>query len=188
MKLNRTKPLVTLAVMILLLSGAGIAYKAFASKSNQPTYPEEELILAYDFLVYDSSGSEVRLSDHRGTPVVVNFWTSWCPPCVSELPDFNDVWRDKQGEVLFMMVNVTDGKRETQKTAEAFLLDGGFDFPAYFDLDLDAAEAYGVSSIPMTFFIDKYGYFVAYTRGAIDAALLGQGIDMTIEAGGKRRP
>jgi hypothetical protein len=71
--------------------------------------------------------------------------------------------------------------------AKAYVEQSGYVFPVYFDKDLDASETYGVSSIPMTLFIDEHGYFVVYAMGAIDRATLDRGIEMAIEAGARRR-
>ena len=72
------------------------------------------------------------------------------------------------------MVNMTDGQRETQEKAQAHIDKEGFTFPVYFDLDLDAAKAYGVSAIPATYVIDADGNLVAYANGAISGeALIG---------------
>lgn len=196
---NQIKPFISLALMIVIVAGALFAYQTFTSKREaadsglsetnpgQEENAEAELVLAENFMVYDIAGKEVNLSDFRGQPLVVNFWASWCPPCVWEMPDFNQVWRDRQGDVMFMMVNVIDGKKETEKSGKEFFQEKGFSFPVYFDIDQNAVETFGVYSYPQTFFIDKHGYFVAYAKGAIDAATLQEAIDMTIEAGEMRQ-
>ena len=65
-----------------------------------------------------------------------------------------------------MMVNLTDGQRETVETAEACIADNGYTFPIYFDSHSEAAYAYGVDTIPATYFIDAEGRLVAYANGA----------------------
>ncbi len=197
---NQLKPFISLALMIVIVAGALFAYQTFTSKREaadprlsetdpgQEEATEAELVLADDFMVYDIAGKEVNLSDFRGQPLVVNFWASWCPPCVWEMPDFNQVWRERQDDVMFMMVNVIDGKKETEKSGKEFFQEKGFSFPVYFDIDQNAVETFGVYSYPQTLFIDKHGYFVAYAKGAIDAATLQEAIDMTIEAGEMRQP
>ena len=108
---------------------------------------------ALDFTVYDKNGSTVSLSDFYGKPILINFWATWCPPCKSELPDFDAVYADYGEDVVFMMINMTDGSRDTVERASAFVADNGYSFPVYFDKDLDAAYTYGASSIPMTVLI-----------------------------------
>ena len=142
----------------------------------------EEPILAPDFTVQNDQGEAVMLSDLRGTPVVLNFWASWCPPCKSEMPDFQAAATEYEGQVAFMMVNLTDGSRETVDTAKAYIQEQGFTFPVYFDTQSEAANAYGVMSIPTTFFIDAQGYMVAYGQGALDAETLARGIGMLLPA------
>lgn len=68
---------------------------------------------APDFPVLDADGNTVRLSDMFGKPVVINFWATWCPPCKRELPDFDRLCREYGDRVVFMMVNLTDGRRDT---------------------------------------------------------------------------
>jgi len=105
---------------------------------------------------------------------VLNFWASWCPPCKAEMPDFDKVSRELDGEVVFMMVNVWD----TQSAAEAIIDSMGYTFPVYFDLLEDAVGKYGIESIPQTFFIDKWGGLVAYGLGALGEEDLRYGISM----------
>ena len=140
--------------------------------------PEEEVNPAPDFTVYDRNGQPVRLSDMFGKPIVLNFWASWCGPCRSEMPDFDEVYRLLGDEVVFMLVNLTDGEVETMQSASAFIDSMGYSFPIYFDLTDEAAYTYGIRSIPTTFFISARGNFVAYAEGALDYETLLYGISL----------
>lgn len=137
---------------------------------------EPEKMKAPDFTVIDNEGNEVKLSSLFGKPIVLNFWASWCPPCKSEMPHFNKVYADVKDDVVFMMVDMVDGQRETLEKGKQYIKDQDFSFPVYFDVDQEAASTYGISSIPTTLFIDKDGYVVTGAEGAIDEATLLKGI------------
>ena len=142
------------------------------------TAPEKNPNQALDFTVQDWEGNMVKLSDFFGKPIVLNFWASWCPPCKAELPDFDDACKKYDGEVVFLMVNMTDNQMETVEVAKDFIKTYGYDFPVYFDVDYEAAMVYGVRSIPQTYFINAEGEAVATATGMISAAQLEQGIGM----------
>lgn len=127
---------------------------------------------APDFTVYDKNGQGVKLSAMKGTPVILNFWASWCPPCKAEMPDFDEISKKFEGKVAFMMVNLTGVGGETQSSAQAFIDSMGYSFPVYFDHTGEAVYNYGIESIPTTFFIDSHGCLVAYARGAISGDIL----------------
>lgn len=181
------KRLLSLILAILLIlsfascKGEGEATDPFettAVPDHTHTEEDAERVAAYDFTVYDKDGNPVKLSDMKGMPVVLNFWASWCPPCKAEMPDFDEIAKQYEGKVAFMMVNLTDGQSETQSSAQAFIDSMGYTFPVYFDLDSDAAYAYGIQSIPNTFFIDSDGNLVAYVDQMIDGDTLRRGISM----------
>ena len=142
------------------------------------TTPEQNPNQALDFTVQDWEGNMVKLSDFFGKPIVLNFWASWCPPCKAELPDFDDACKKYDGEVVFLMVNMTDNQMETVEVAKDFIKTYGYDFPVYFDVSYEAAMAYGVRSIPQTYFINAEGELVATATGMISAAQLEKGIGM----------
>ena len=119
--------------------------------------------------------NEVMNSDK---PVLLDFWASWCGPCKMEMPDFDATFAQLGEEIHFLMVNMTDGSRETVETAAAFIEAQGYTFPVYFDTEFDAAITYGVNAVPVTYFIDAEGILVAQGRGALDSAALQVGIDM----------
>lgn len=167
----------------LVLNSSAVSSEAASSQDSQASTSSQassqpEKVLAPDFLVYDREGNEVRLSDFQGKPVVLNFWASWCGPCLLEMPDFNEKYQELSGEVEFMMVNMTDGSRETVESASACIDGKAYTFPVYYDTDSNAAMTYGVSSIPNTYFIDSEGYAVAQARGTIDADTLNRAIEL----------
>ncbi len=134
---------------------------------------------APDFTVYTGDGTPVKLSDFRGKPVVLNFWASWCPPCKAEMPDFDAAYQ-KYPQIQFLMVNATDGSRETVETAQAHVTEQGYSFPVFFDTELSASIAYQATALPCTYFIDENGNLVAQGRGMLSAETLEQGINMIL--------
>ena len=139
---------------------------------------EPEDIIAPDFEVIDEAGNPVKLSSFFGKPIVLNFWASWCGPCQREMPDFNEKYAQLGGDVHFVMVNMTDGGRETVETASAFIEKNGYNFPVFLDTKGEAAATYGAYSLPTSFFINAEGHAIAQAVGAINAATLQKGIDM----------
>ena len=133
-----------------------------------------EITKVPDFTVYDMAGNAVSLYDCLGKPVVLNFWATWCGPCRSEMPAFEQMYQQYKDEVTFLMVNVTDGSRDTTENVTAFYEDSGYTFPIYFDTTLEAAGTYGAYSIPLTFFIEPNGTLLTYQMGAMNEDTLSQ--------------
>ena len=179
-----------LLALVLLSGGASVLYNRMSAEAAPPpvaaapteteTTEEEavEPVAAPDFTALDSEGNSVQLSDYLGTPVILNFWASWCSPCKSEMPDFDAAYQQYGDEIQFMMVNMTDGGQETLESAKDFIAESGYSFPVFFDTEYSAAMAYGVSSIPATYFVNAEGNLVAYGIGPLDLEALETGIGM----------
>ena len=192
--MEKTYKLLKIVLLILifaaLILGANLLYRnlsgqvqmdALATTQTELSGGEEAKDPAPDFTVYDIDGNAHKLSDFRGKPVVLNFWASWCGPCKSEMPDFEEKYLEYGESVHFVMVNLTDSIQETVTSASDFIAGQGYTFPVYYDTDMDGAMKYGVSAVPVTYFIDESGNFVAYGQGALTASALQQGIDMLLE-------
>lgn len=181
--LKKYKTIIIFIVILLVVGGAAIAYPKLSEMYEENDISEEtseaasSRIEAIDFTVYDYEGNKVKLSDHFGKPIVLNFWASWCPPCKSEMPTFNALYQDIKDDVQFLMIDLVDGQRETVAKGQEYIDDQGFTFPVFFDTDGEAAYVYQVSSIPTTYFIDKDGYLVSYHTGMMDALQLQSGIN-----------
>ena len=138
-------------------------------------------IKAFDFTVYTSEGEQANLSDFFGKPVIINFWATWCPYCVEEMPLFEEYYNEYKDDIHFLMVDSTDGQRETKEKGEKFIEEKGYTFPVYYDLDLDATMTYQAYSLPTSVFIDKDGYVIAYQPGMLTETLLQKGIELILD-------
>lgn len=219
-----------LAVLILLVAGAGIAYTALKDQVDAPsaldqmTQTEDGAVegddtaeadsaekdgaaegsetaevgqeadsgtdaddtssqrqQAVDFTVFDAEGQEVKLSDFFGKPVVVNFWATWCGYCKQEMPDFQEVYEEYKDQVHFLMIQSTDGSRETKEMGEAYIQEEGYSFPVYYDENREAVYVYSVYSLPTTILLDAEGRVAAYNPGLVEKEPLTAAIETLLE-------
>ncbi|MGN0703658.1 MAG: TlpA family protein disulfide reductase [Lentihominibacter sp.] len=157
-------------LFIVLMTAAYVVYNMAGADADTDSVRDDGA--AADFTVEDMSGNKVKLSDFAGRPVVLNFWASWCGPCRSEMPAFDKAYKAYGDDVQFMMVNLTDGMRETAESASECVDEEGFGFPVYLDTGMEASSAYDVVSIPATYFIDADGTLVNHVIGAMDEETL----------------
>lgn len=188
------KLLIWVLAFAVVIAGASLLYNNLSGQvetagiattpvtAEEPTgETETQPTPAPDFTVYDLEGNAHTLSEFQGKPVILNFWASWCGPCVSEMPEFQEFYEKYGEEIHFVLVNLTDGQQETVETASKFVSGQGYTFPVYFDTDIDAAMKYGVSAVPVSYFLDAEGCFVAWAQGALSADMLQQGVDMILK-------
>ena len=143
-----------------------------STEAAEPAPPAGKKAAAADFTVLDENGDAVSLSSHFGKPLVVNFWATWCGPCRSELPEFDEAAKRYAGTIDFMMVNLTDGYNDTVDSVKAFVQENGYAFPVYFDTQESAAAAYGVYSIPLTVLIRADGTVMQTYTGSMSGDVL----------------
>ena len=122
---------------------------------------------APDFTLTDLDGNQVRLSDLRGRPVIVNFWASWCVPCRDEFPLLADAVAAHAGQGLALVGIVYDDNAEA---ARQFMDEFGASWPALTDPDGAVARRYGIFGPPETFFIGRDGTVVGRQIGELNSS------------------
>jgi thiol-disulfide isomerase/thioredoxin len=109
-----------------------------------------------DFELVDLKGNKVSLDELKGKIVFINFWASWCSPCVAEMPDINQLYNDYRGkDIAFLLVNLDADKDKMKK----FLERKDFDFATYVPLSLVPNQLKS-QSIPATFVLNREGQVV----------------------------
>ena len=108
------------------------------------------------FSLESFSGGRVSLADFEGQPVIINFWASWCAPCRQEMPALEATWQlFRERDLVVVGINLP--KSDPEESARAFLDEFGISYPNVFDTRGFTAIDYGVSGIPVTFFVDREG-------------------------------
>lgn len=165
---------ITAITLIGLLAGAFILYNLVFEKhgTGDPPLPRPRIPAATETAVpgaFDYTGSvasldgaETAMSSFRGKVVFLNFWASWCPPCIVELPSIQRLHAGMggSGEIAFLMVTT-----ETAGRIRPFLAERGYDFPVYI-ADNRLLNAFQVSAYPATFVLDRSGRVVFRHMGA----------------------
>jgi peroxiredoxin len=119
-------------------------------------------ITAADFRLADLTGKPQRLHDQRGKVVLLNFWATWCAPCVTELPDLQRLHPLSQTQPFVLW---TVNLQEHPSVVAQFMQMYRLDFPVLLDTEGMVAEGYGVRQIPTTFLIDCGGTIAATLVG-----------------------
>jgi peroxiredoxin len=133
--------------MAALLSGCGPTDEQLQGKAikGQP---------APNFMLTDLTGKEWQLSDLRGKVVFINFWATWCPPCIQELPSM-EALKQRLSTASFQMLTILYSDRP--ELGQSMVNKSGYSFPVLIDTDAAVGRQYGLTGVPETFIIDPQG-------------------------------
>lgn len=148
-----------LLVAVLLLAGCGDDQGGKAPKVGEAMAP---------FFARSLAGDSWQLPQAAaGKVVVLRFWATWCAFCRDEMKAIEPVWRSRQGDgLLVLAVNAGQSADDIAR----FIADLGISYPVLLDPGSKTARAYGVTGLPMTFFIDRQGVVRGRILGEADEA------------------
>ena len=165
---DRLRKVILIVVLGIIISVfVGLLSMGLLSKSSVTGRSGKELVgrQAPRFTAPLIGGGSTELDDYLGGPLIVNFWSSWCPPCRKEIPDLENVWKEhKEDGITILGVNVQDD----EQNAELYLAEFGVTFPNVIDLGGKITVDYGVTGLPVTFFISSEGKVIGRWVGALD--------------------
>lgn len=122
--------------------------------------------LAPDFTLENADGQELRLSDLRGRPVVLNFWATWCVPCKAEMPELQALYDEMGAGAGFELLAVNI--REAPAPAAAYGAELELSFPLVIDPAGRLADSFRVKALPTTYIIDAEGVVRTQHLGPLD--------------------
>lgn len=117
-----------------------------------------------DFVLEDTAGNAVRLSDFRGRPVLINFWATWCAPCRIEMPELQAAYEAHQADGLVILAINRDESREQ---VVEFIDELGLTFTPLLDLGAVVSDEYQIQNMPTTYFLNEEGQVTAVHLGAL---------------------
>ncbi|MEO9485388.1 MAG: TlpA disulfide reductase family protein [Ekhidna sp.] len=126
----------------------------------KPTLLAEERKASYNFWLEDLKGNRIEFTEFSNEVVFMNFWATWCPPCVAEMPDIYDLYQKQKDQVSFVMISLD----QDEAKARRFIDRKGFEFPVYF-LRSSLPTTYDTHSIPTTYVLSKGGTIKVENHG-----------------------
>ena len=155
---------IAISFLLAALAAAGCSPGANPAPSNV-TVGSAPGNMAPDFQLKDLGGRDLTLSELRGSPVLLNFWASWCGPCKAEMPLIQAVYEDKAWSERGLVILAID-IGEPVETVEKFIQENGLSFTILLDGTMEVAKTYNIRAIPTTFLIDENGIIANITLGA----------------------
>lgn len=174
---GRTERWSGITLAALMLAAFALAGQRIVAIATGPRPPRTgDVAPAFSAQALDDR--PIALADHRGKVVLLDFWATWCPPCVASMPHLEQISSDYRDRVVVLGVNQEPGDEETVRR---FLSDRGITFPSVVDPGPIHVE-YGVFSYPSSFVIDRDGVIRASFRGPAPAAQLRRALDDALGA------
>jgi cytochrome c biogenesis protein CcmG, thiol:disulfide interchange protein DsbE len=171
-------------IIIVAVSILGLSLLALGMINARTDRPEGK---APDFEMRFFDGYEWQdlptadLSDFQGSPVVLNFWASWCVECIREAELLEDLWQEYEDQgVVFLGIAYID----VEKNSLQYLEDYGITYPNAPDLRTAISSKYDITGVPETFFIDKYGDVEHIQLSAVNESMVRQLVDKMLSAEG----
>ncbi|WP_335966628.1 TlpA disulfide reductase family protein [Galbibacter sp. PAP.153] len=165
---NQVQNIILLLVIALLVfTPVGTGVKVYINRwlSFAPSVVSEnkrEIIEDYQWKLQTISGENYNFNETEGKVVLINFWATWCPPCIAEMPSLQDLYTDYKNDVLFLFVT-----NENSKSVSTFLDKHHYNFPVFTPLS-PVPDKIKASSMPTTYLIDKKGKIIIDKTGAAD--------------------
>ncbi|MBS3109108.1 redoxin domain-containing protein [Candidatus Woesearchaeota archaeon] len=119
--------------------------------------------MAPDFGLEALDGRTVKLSEFRGKPVIINFWATWCPDCLIEMPWFEETHRESNGSIILLGVDLQESREDMIR----FVQENGITYPILLDPDRVARDMYKSMGVPTTYFVSKEGIIVDLKQGGL---------------------
>ncbi|WP_256336305.1 redoxin domain-containing protein [Paenibacillus sp. OK060] len=175
----KMRSLLTILIgMAALLTAVWAIYQGTSSSEPKITGAIEAGATAPEFTAVNSDGEQVKLSDYRGKVVMINFWASWCTPCVREMPKIKQIAQTYQNDVEALFVNVGEAKG----TIREFMEKQQFDFPVIIDVTGKVSGLYRITGLPATMIIDQEGIFSHILLGELTKDIpLQQWLEETVQ-------
>ena len=144
------------SILLISILIAALAVLFFATRSDR-SIPETVSIgdTVPDFELIDAENRTLKLSDLRGSIVLVNFWATWCESCIDEMPSLEKLQKNLSGDASFRIVTVLF--KDNLPRATAFLQNSRYTLPVYANPDGSAARNFRLTGVPETYLIDKKG-------------------------------
>lgn len=163
-------------IATLLLTASLFVISGCADNSNKnttanaaPSASDTVKQAAPDFTYTDlATGKEVMLSDLRGKPVFLNFWATWCPPCVKELPLFAAKYPEYKDKIQFVAVSIDESIAEPKKFVQA----KNIQLPFAHVEPAKVGASYQLEAIPTSVLIDADGNIINKMVGGMNEAML----------------
>lgn len=147
----------------------GLAAKP-AARSTETSLQLEQKIKVPDFSLKDINGKTVKLSDYAGKVVLLNFWATWCPYCIREMPELDRLNSElaKDNKAVILTIDVGESADRVKK----YITEKKYTLTALVDNEGSVAENYGITGLPTTIVVDRDGTLYDTITGATDAKTL----------------